>query len=136
MLKCSSFRLYKVSSQESPAGLCPILYVCHIIAVLSTTLPPLKGKSSLKISSRRPLNSQGWWQRHGENHLILLCLVQAGPQGYCQSPGLEVVVLAHDSTAGSISSSLLPCPAHQFAQQPFQHLLRMSCMQGRQGHLC
>lgn len=26
---------------------------------------------------------------------------------------------------------LLPCPYHQFAEQPFQHLLRMSCHAGK-----
>lgn len=98
------------------------LYICQIIAVLSTTLPPLKGKSSLKISSSNPLNravgviefdTRGWWQRHREKPLVwLLPAVLAVLQGYCRRPGLEVLVLGGASMAESTSSKRASHCAH------------------------
>lgn len=100
----------------------PLLYVCQIIAVLSTTLPSLKGKSSLKISISNPLNraigvivldTWGWWQCHGEKVLVqLLPAVPAVLQGYCLRPGLEVLVLVGASTAESTSSKQASCHVH------------------------
>lgn len=72
----------------------PFLYICQVITVHSTMLPPQKCKPFWKIRSSKPMNraagviefdTWGWWQGHGEKPQVqLLPTALAVLQGFGQ----------------------------------------------------